>query len=129
MKFFDSTFLVDYLRGESAVGTYLEANADEEFVTSTINFKEVAVGELTVDDPTRREVLSDFGWLRVESFGPRHAYAAAEIEATLRESGRYDSSLAGDVLVGGAAKALDTPVVTRNVADFERFDGVDVERY
>jgi predicted nucleic acid-binding protein len=33
------------------------------------------------------------------------------------------------VLVAGTARALDAPVVTRNVDDFAHFGGVDVESY
>ena len=38
-------------------------------------------------------------------------------------------SLVGDLLIAGVARAIDAPVVTHTVEDFELFEGVSVERY
>lgn len=133
MKLLDSTFLAHHARGTEAVAEYLSAHDDEEFVTSTINVKEIAVGALTVADPTKEELLADLGWVRILSFTAEHAYFAAEFEAELRADPDVQqdqiNSLMGDLLIAGVARSIDAPVVTRNVEDFKRFDGVSVEEY
>lgn len=78
------------------------------------------------------ELLADLGWLRVLPFTAEHVYAAGEIETNLHADPDVQqdriNSLMGDLLIAGVARAIDAPVVTRNVTDFERFDGVSVER-
>lgn len=133
MKLLDSTFLAHHARGTEAVAEYLSAHEDEELVTSTINVKEIAVGAHTVSDPTREELLADFGWVRILPFTAEHAYVAGKIEAGLRADSDIQqdriNSLMGDLLIAGVARTIDAPVVTRNVEDFELFDGVSVEEY
>ncbi|WP_251331377.1 hypothetical protein [Haloplanus pelagicus] len=56
--------------------------------------------------------------------------------AVMRKAGRLSGELAnegdavadGDVIIGATAEIVAEPVLTRNVADFERF-GVDIETY
>lgn len=133
MKLLDSTFLAHHARGTETVAEYLSSHEDEELVTSTINVKEIAVGAHTVSDPTREELLADLGWVRILPFTSEHAYVAGEIEAGLRADPDIQqdriNSLMGDLLIAGVARAIDAPVVTRNVEDFELFDGVSVEEY
>lgn len=129
MKFLDSTFLVDYLRGEDDVATYLEATEDERFVTSTLNFKEIAVGEVLARGAGFVEIRSRFGWIDIKPYTVRHAYTAAGLEASMRDDGSYREAFAADLLIAGAAHSLGAPVVTRNTSHFEQFDGLDVESY
>ncbi|GAB3691537.1 hypothetical protein GCM10028857_29030 [Salinarchaeum chitinilyticum] len=57
--------------------------------------------------------------------------------AVMRKAGRIAGDLAndgtpvadGDVIIGATATIVDEPVLTRNVADFERMDGVAIETY
>ncbi len=44
MKLLDTTFLIHYWAGWEAVEDYLETHEEEEFVTTTLNIKEIAVG-------------------------------------------------------------------------------------
>lgn len=133
MKLLDSTFLAHYARGADAVSAYLSEHEGEQFVTSTINIKEIAVGAHLVDDPTHEEILTDFGWVDIRPFSTDHAYFAGEIEAQLQDDPEFRqdriNSLMGDILIAGVALTLDAPIVTRNVDDFEPFDGVSVETY
>ena len=132
MKLLDTTFLVDYERGEEAVAEYLEANEAAEFVTSTLCVKELAVGKHIIDDPTLADVLAPYGWLEVVPFRTGHAVAAGEMEAELHADGsvsrEYIDAVAGDLLIAAVARTMDATVVTNNREDFERFD-VAVEGY
>lgn len=133
-KLLDTTFLVHYWRGEESVAAYLAAHEDAtEFVTTTINVKELAVGRELQGTTDHRDLLETFGWVRLVPFDVDHALAAARMEAVLRGDETVDghevNALAGDVLIAAVADVLDAPVVTRNTADFERFEGVSVETY
>lgn len=129
MKVVDTTLLIGHARGEERVASYLGAHTDETLVVSAIVFQELAVGEALAREESKATILSHLGAFDVRAFDADHAYHAAVIEATLRTTGEYDPALAADVLVGGVARSLSVPVVTRNEAHFERFDGVTVETY
>jgi predicted nucleic acid-binding protein len=132
MKLLDTTFLVNYERGEEVVAEYLEANEAAEFVTSTLCVEELAVGKHVVGDPTGADVLAPYGWLEVVPFRTDHAIVAGEMEAELHADESvnrgYVNAVAGDLLIAAVARAIDATVVTNNREDFERFD-VAVEGY
>jgi len=130
----DTTFLIHYWSGEPRAERYLEAHEeDTEFLTTALNLKEIAVGRQLQDAFDREEILATFDWLRVVPFDIDHAFAAGELEATLRrsESPNQDrvNALLGDLLVAAVARDLDAAVVTENVDDFEMFDDVSVKTY
>lgn len=129
MKVVDTTLLVGHARGEQAVATYLSEHANQTLLVSTISLQELAVGEVLARGESRAAIIGYLGSFDVRAFTDAHAYEAAGIEAELRGSGEYDPSLARDVLIGGVARSLSVPVVTRNTDHFERFEGVHVETY
>lgn len=129
MKVADTTVLVDHARGTAAVARLLADHAEETLVVSTISFQELAVGEVAARNESLAGVLVHLGAFNVRAYTAEHAYHAAVIEAQLRASGDYEPVLARDVLIGGVARSLSVPVVTRNADHFSRFDGVDVEPY
>lgn len=129
MKVVDTTLLIGHARGDDAVGAYLAGHESETLVVSAIALQELAVGEVAARDESKATILGNLGAFDVRPFTDDHAYHAAVIEATLRVDGEYRPTLARDVLVGGVARSLSVPVVTRNVAHFEAFDGVRVETY
>lgn len=129
MNVVDSTFLIDYYRRPEPVEAYLSAHDGETLIAPTIVFQEIAVGEIAARSESKEAILSDLGWLDIRSFTAQHAYHAAVIETDLRGRSAYDPTLKSDVLVGGVARALSAPVVTRNTDHFELFDGVTVETY
>ena len=134
MKLLDTVFLIEYWQGHDAVEAYLETTAaSESFVSTTISLKELAVGRAVLGSLDPGEFEAAFGWLTFLPFGPAHAYAAATIEAVLRTRSDVNqarmNALAADLLIGGVARAESATVVTRNVDDFELFDGVSVETY
>lgn len=133
-KLLDTTFLIHYWGGDPGVEEYLETHEETaEFAATTLNLKEVAVGRRLQGEFDRQELESTFNWVRLVPFDVEHAFLASGFEADLhrRENVNQDrvNALAGDLLIAAVAKALDAPVVTRNVDDFELFEGVDVETY
>ena len=133
MKLLDTTFLIHYWGGRESVKTYLETHEGCEFVTTTINIKEIAVGRALQDALDPFEIRSTFDWLTICPFTAEHAFIAGELERSLHQNESINqdkiNALAGDVLIAAVAKEMDATVVTQNVDDFATFDGVSVETY
>jgi predicted nucleic acid-binding protein len=129
MKVVDTTLLIGHARGEERVASYLAAHEGETLVVPAVVFQELAVGEVLARDESKAAIRNHLGAFDVRAFDADHAYHAAVIEAKLRSASDYDRALAADVLVGGVGRSLSVPVVTRNRAHFEKFDGVAVENY
>ncbi|OTF02446.1 type II toxin-antitoxin system VapC family toxin [Halorubrum sp. SD612] len=121
----DTTFLIDYLDGSDDVRRFLEAHGGDEFATTAMTYKEVAVG-LRLDDAfDPRRLAAAFEWLDVVPVASDHALAASAFEAELYPSDdhtrRAVDAAAADLLIAGVADAEGMTVVTRNVDDFEPF--------
>jgi hypothetical protein len=132
-KLLDTTFLIHHWGGHESVKSYLESQPDAtEYVTTTINLKEIAVGRKLVDEFEPDKITAQFEWVRVVPITPEIAWEIAEIEAKLHRADDVNrdriDALAGDTIIAGAAAELDATVVTRNVADF-RILGVQAETY
>lgn len=133
MKLLDTTFLIHYWGGREATRTYLEAHEDTEFVTSTLNIKEIAVGLALQGNLDRHALRSTFEWVEIIPFRIDHAVVAGELEADLQRDEAINqdkiNALAGDVLIAAVARERGATVVTENADDFELLDGVSVETY
>lgn len=121
----DTTFLIDYLGGSDSVRRFLELHGEDEFATTAMNYKEVAVG-LRLDGSFDPETLAAaFEWLDVVPIASEHALAASAFEAELYRSDEHTrrgvDAAAADLLIAGVADAEGMAVVTRNVDDFEPF--------
>mgnify|MGYP000002914366 CR=1 FL=1 len=133
MKLLDTTFLIHYWAGREAVEDYLETHEEAEFVTTTLNVKEIAVGRAMQEKLDPYEIHSKFSWMTIIPFQADHAFVAGELEAALyrNEDINQDKidSLTGDVLIAAVAKETGATVVTQNTDDFQRFEGVSVGTY
>ena len=132
-KLLDTTFLIHHWGGRESVKSYLESQPEgTEYLTTTINLKEIAVGRKLVGEFDPVEIQSQFEWVRVVTITSASAWEIAAIEAQLhREDGvNRDriNSLAGDAIIAGVAVELDATVVTANADDFETL-GVPTETY
>ena len=113
--------------------SYLESQPEgTEYLTTTINLKEIAVGRKLVGEFDPVEIQSQFEWVRVVPITPASAWAIAEIESDLHQADEVNrdriNALAGDAIIAGVAADLDATVVTDNVDDFETL-GVPTETY
>jgi predicted nucleic acid-binding protein len=133
MKLLDTTFLIHYWAGREAVADYLETHEEDEFVTTALNVKELAVGRAIQEKLDPVEIHSTFAWTTIIPFQAEHAFVAGELEAELHtdESVNQDkiNSLAGDLLIAAIAKEAGATVVTRNTDDFQMFDEISVDTY
>jgi predicted nucleic acid-binding protein len=133
MKLLDTTFLIHYWAGNQDAKDYLEQHSESEFVTTTLNIKEIAVGRELQGKLNRQEILTTFEWLTLIPLQADHAFVAAELEAELHRENSVNqdkiNALAGDILIAGVAKDMGATVVTENTTDFERFDTISVDGY
>jgi len=133
MKLLDTTFLIHYWAGREAVKDYLETREEEEFVTTTLNIKEIAVGRKIQGKLDPVEIQTKFEWTTILPFRVEHAFIAGELEAEFHQDDKVNqekiNSLSGDLLIGAIAKETGATVVTRNTDDFQLLNGVSVESY
>lgn len=133
-KLLDTTFLIHYWGGRERAESYLEANeASSDFLTTTLNLQEIAIGLEFSGDLDPVTVGTVFDWVEFVPFEPKHAYEAARLETTIRRddsiNGDKLNELTADVLIAAVGKHRNATIVTENVEDFELIDGVDVESY
>jgi hypothetical protein len=126
----DTSFLIDLMNGEEGAVTTareLESNLVQQRLSAMTLF-ELQYG-------VARSNQSDAERDRVENVLASKPIHPADT-AVMRKAGRLAGQLAndgnavadGDVIIGATAEIVDEPVLTRNVADFERL-GVDIETY
>ena len=132
-KLLDTTFLIHHWGGRESVRTYLESQPEStEFLTTTINIKEIAVGRKLVDEFDPNEISAQFEWVHVVPITTEIAWEIAEIEAQLHRADDVNrdriNALAGDAIIAGAAGELDATIVTDDVEDFRTL-GVSAETY
>lgn len=125
----DSTFLHDLVRGEPAAIEKLDELIEERtsIAVSVISVFEVGVGlhgeAARYRDPYH-EILDDISILSLRPLG---AVEAIQIQHELLDRGERIGAV--DVLIAGQARSHDMAVLTRNVDEFERVDGLDIETY
>ena len=121
----DSTFLIDYLRGEQAARSQFRSmfeDGDEPLVNEVV-VCEVASGTPTQPDPDLTALLEPVEFVQP---GPGAPLLAGQWRIDARRRG-HRLSLA-DALIAVAAHDADAAVLTRNVRDFAHLP-VIVETY
>lgn len=127
----DTTFLIDLLNGDDGAvekAGALEQNLVQQRLSSMTLFElYYGVGRSNQSEAERSKIEA------VLESKPIHPADTA----VMRKAGRLAGELAadgdpvadGDVIIGATAVVVDEPVLTRNVRDFERLPGVEVETY
>lgn len=125
----DSTFLHDLVRGESAAVGKLEELIEErtDVAVSTLTVFEVGVGLRGDAEQYRERYQEMLEEVPTRPFGVREAREAVLIQHELLDRGERIGAV--DVLIAGTARSHGTSVLTRNVDEFERVDGLAVETY
>lgn len=126
----DSTFLIDVLRGETAVGELItELDTSGTPFVSSITVMELVEGIhlTTVTDRERRAVEQLLAEVHELHFDRECAFRAGRLNAELVSAGEPIDET--DVMIAATGLVHDQPVVTRNVDHFERVDGLEVTSY
>ena|SRR3989338_2527124 len=128
MKFLDSTFLIDLLRGKPE--TLKVADCREPMFTSQLNMYEIIKGIFLKNVTSSKipEIMEIFNTIKVIPFDDNALIKSAEIFSDLTKKGldvhNFDCMAAGCALSRGV-----NVIVTRNVEHFKRIKGLKVEPY
>lgn len=127
----DTDVLIDLMQGDERAVRRIAALEDDHvrLRISAVSLFELYHGVERVRNAAERRTVIE----RV--LETRETYPADG--AVMKKAGRIDGRLAaagraigmGDTIVGATALVHEEPVLTRNVAHFERIDGLDVESY
>ena len=126
----DTTFISDLIRGTDAAVEKRDELKDSAtpIALSALTVFEAGMGLRGVSNDAREQFDRTVGQLDVAPFGEREARRAVAIQTELIDSGERIGSV--DVLIAAtAAESTDPTVLTRNVDEFERVEGIDVETY
>ena len=126
----DTTFISDLIRETDAAVEKRDELKDSAtpIALSALTVFEAGMGLRGVSNDAREQFDRTVGQLDVAPFGEREARRAVAIQTELIDSGERIGSV--DVLIAAtAAESTDQTVLTRNVDEFERVEGIDVETY
>lgn len=126
----DTTFLIDLQRERSAgdddgaAHLFLRRSADAELYLSTIALGEFAEGFDTADHPVVAAMREGHALVPVDD---RTALIYARVVRELRHRGELIGT--NDLWIGCTSLRLGIPIVTANVADFRRINGLGIVHY
>lgn len=123
----DTSTVVNYFRGRGRVAERLLSRSPREVFLPTIVLYELELGvEKSVEASRRRNELDDLARvIQLLPFGPGEARVAARIRARLEAEGRRIGPY--DILIAATALAHGAVLVSHNVDEFRRVDGLQVE--
>lgn len=126
----DTNVFIDLIRGRKATIRQRWDRvilAGESLVTSLIVYHELQFGIALSSDPAgeAQNVAELLEGIPVEPLNEDDVTAAARLRAKLKPSGRPVGAY--DVLIAGQALARGWILVTSNVREFERIDGLEIQ--
>lgn len=123
----DSTVLIDLLDGRDAAEQKLEelVETDTRVSISTLSVYEVGLGLQKSEREEFDEILAS---VVVLPLGLGESYRALSIQRTLYDRGEPIGDV-DSLIAATAAESADSRVLTRNVNEFIRVKGINVETY
>lgn len=123
----DSTFLIDLLDQRDAAETKLEelVETDTSVSVSTLSVYEVGLGLRENEHNTFDEIVAS---VVILPLGLGESYRALSIQRTLYDRGEPIGNV-DSLIAATAAESADPRLLTRNVDEFIRVEGIDVETY
>ena len=123
----DSTFLIDLLDQPDTAETKLEelVETDTPVSVSTLSVYEVGLGLQENEHETFDEILAS---VVILPLGLGESYRALSIQRTLYDRGEPIGDV-DSLIAATAAESADPRLLTRNVDEFTRVEGIDVETY
>jgi tRNA(fMet)-specific endonuclease VapC len=126
----DTCTVSDFIKGQAGVMGRLKATLPQSICISTVTRMEIEYGLQL--QPARAEKLAPviaafLSSIAVLPFEDADAKAAGAIRAVLQKRGRPIGAY--DIMIAGTALARGLTVVTSNVGEFERIEGLQVENW
>lgn len=122
----DTDTLIYFFKGKGKVADQLLAVAPKDIGVSLIVVYEIEVGiQKTADPSQRKKQWEEFlNTCRVLPFDRKEISAAAKIRSQLEKRGEPIGPL--DTLIAGTALANDLTLVTHNVREFKKVEGLKI---
>ena len=123
----DTNTLIYFFKGVGKVKNRLLSMPPGDIAVPTIVLFEMELGIAKSSSPRKRiGQLNNFvSLVNVIAFGPAEAKTAAQIRARLEKKGIPIGPY--DVLIAACAKASDLILVTHNLKEFKRIEGLRLE--
>ncbi len=125
----DTDICIHALKGRSAALAALFKTNDGRMAISDVTLFELCYGAEKYADPAARlAVIENFAArLELLPFDSRAAHHAGNIRAALERQGRTIGAY--DLMIAGTARSQGLVLATNNVREFERVEGLRVERW
>ena len=124
----DTNTVIYYFKGIGGVAERLLAIPPHNVALPSIVVYELGRGVLSSKSPKRREQFTTFlDAFAILPLGRAEAAAAAQLRETLEQRGLPIGPL--DVLIAGTALVHGATLVTRNLREFSRVEGLKVENW
>lgn len=131
MVFLDTTFLVDFLRGDAGAIGIMKKSEGSQWYTSEINVFELVEGAYLGNRPIAEHLAKIFAMLALVTvlpFDRKAALKAGMISGSSIKAGAKVGET--DCLIAGIALANGiSTIVTRNKKDFERIGELTILSY
>ncbi len=126
MYVLDTNTLIYYFKGMGRVGERLLAHSPQEIGIPALVLYELEVGlaKSIAPEKRRRQLADMLMVVAMLPFGAAEARQAAQIRATLEKTGEPIAPY--DVLIAATALANQSKLVTHNVREFSRVEGLQV---
>jgi len=123
----DTDAVVDILRGRHRVAERVSQVSPEDVGVSAMTVAELLYGSLCSHDPARseREVRRFVEVVRIVPFGR----AAAATHSRIRHGLRRQAIGPNDLVIAATALTTKATIVTANVREFSRVEGLSVENW
>lgn len=125
----DTNSIAYFFRGEGRVGERLLAKRPRDIVVPALVAYELRYGVARLQNATRRaaRLESFLSATSILPFDDDCARIAGEVRAKLEQAGESIGPI--DVLIAATALAANAVLVTRNVREFQRVDGLVIENW
>lgn len=129
MYLLDTNTVIYFFKGLGDVAKNLFEKSPQEIFIPSIVIYELEVGIAKSNDSKKREeqLSKLLSHVQIIDFSVNEAKASAKIRAKLEKSGTPIGPI--DTLIAGCAKANNLTLVTRNIDEFKRVEGLALQNW
>ena len=129
MYLLDTNTIIYFFKGLGDVAKNLFEKSPQEIFIPSIVVYELEVGIAKSNDSKKREeqLAKLLSHVQIIDFSVNEAKASAKIRAKLEKSGTPIGPI--DTLIAGCAKANGLTLITRNIDEFKRVEGLSVQNW
>lgn len=127
MYILDTNILIYFFKNMGSVADRMLSKSPKDIAISIITLYELEVGIEKSTNPQKRKKQLDklVSRITVIPFAEKQSEFSAKIRAQLESKGEPIGPL--DTLIAGTALSLNAVLITHNIKEFERVDGLKIE--